>query len=300
MPAGQLAAPRATCTPSIILLERRNAWVDGALCAWIVRRLALALGHYMPTHQPILFLDARRAHATNCGFAACAEVQIWPVVVPARMTWLLQSADTHAFLACKICLQQLRHAARVRAADGDLPLAELLVIVFGASRRALEGREWSTAFDRDGYGVAQAGLSQRVLRELGAATPPTIAGTKPIHAQLQVCSARNKRPRAGVVWWALSQAGASADVAADAGAPAVGHVAGGAALGPRRSERLAAKRARLGGDAALTPATSSSAASAAVPLTADSVSASSSRSAQAVCDGNQIMTRSRTKSLRTS
>ena len=109
----------------MILLRRRSAWVDGALCAWIVRRLAHALGHYMPTHQPILFLYALRAHVTNGVFAACAEVQIWPVVVPARMTWLLQPADTHAFLAYKICLQQLCHAARVRAADGDLTLADL-------------------------------------------------------------------------------------------------------------------------------------------------------------------------------
>ena len=78
----------------------------------------------------------------------------------------------------------------MRAADGDLTLSDLLAAVFGAIRRVLENREWGSAFDRDGYGVAQNGVSQRVLRELGAATPPTIAATRPTEAQLHACFPR--------------------------------------------------------------------------------------------------------------
>ena len=178
-----------------------------------------------------------------------------------------------------------------------------LAAVFGAIRRVLEQREWSSAFDRDGYGVAQNGVSQRVLRELRAAVPPTIASTRPTEAQLHACFPRNRRPRADVVWRALSQAGAPGGVVAASGAPAVGGVVVGAAPGPRRSVRLAAKRARSG-CVDLLPATILSSASASsstvAPLAVVSVGgASSSGVASGLGDGGQIMTRSRTKSLRT-
>ena len=299
MPAGQLAALRATCPHDVFLLGRRSAWVDGALCAWMVRRLAQAFSHYMRTSQPILFFDALRAHVANCVCAACAEVQIWPVFVQARMTWLLQLAHTHALLRYKICLQQLCHASRVRAVDGDLTLSKLLSAVFGAIRRVLEECEWSDAFDRDGYGVAQSGVSERVLRELGAEAPPALAAIRPTGAQLQVCFPRNRRPSADLVWRALSRAGVGA---CEAAAPAAGGALALATAGPRRSSRIAG-RALSGAAAALptAPSSSTSASSSAPdPLVVTSVSGSSSAgAARARGDNHRCMTRSRTKSLRT-
>jgi len=303
VPAGQLAALRAACPPNVFLLRRRSAWVDGALIATIIRSLGLILAPHMTTLQPILFFDACKAHLTNCVFAACAAVNVWPIVVPARMTWLLQPLDTHAFLLFKIRLQQSCHAARVRAADGGLSLTELLVAIIDAIHTVLEARGWGDAFDRDGYGVGQAGLSDRVLRELGAAAAPTIPATRPTLLRLQACFPRNRRVREELIWRAVSQpAGGGSAAGAPAGVLALPR----AAAAPRRSLRTQALNARLG----LPTGSSSSAASsssAGPPMSVPAVSKApppvpaaggAGASSSTAAAPNTIMTRSKTRSLR--
>ena len=310
IPQSQLAALRGACPANVHVLRRRSSWVCGGLVAYIVRMLAAALAPFTGTRQPILFLDACRAHLANCVFAACAATGVWPVVVPARMTWLLQPLDTHTFLPYKIRLQQLCHLARVGTADGSLSLAQLLEAICGAIREVLQDRRWDTAFDRDGYGAGQTGVSLRVLRELGADWPPIIPATRPTLAQIQTCFPRSRRPREELVWRALTQAG----VAAGGVAVAVASVP----AGPRRSLRIQASRDRSGATAvadvaALPTGTGSSSSSSGAAgsasvagLPAGPTSSGSSVSSPAtavaavgVSGSPGIITRSRTRALGT-
>ena len=310
IPQSQLAALRAACPANIHVLRRSSSWVCGGLAAYFVRMLAAALAPFTGARQPILFLDACRAHLANCVFAARAATGVWPVVVPARMTWLLQPVDTHTFLPYKIRLQQLCHLARVGTADGSLSLAQLLEAICCAIREVLQDRRWDTAFDRDGYGVGQTGVSLRVLRELGAGWPPIIPATRPTLAQIQTCFPRNRRPREELVWRALTQAGVTAGgvAVAVASAPA----------GPRRSLRIQARRARSdltavadvvarptgAGSSASSSGAAGSASAAALPadsaVPGSSLSSPATAVAAVVASGSSgIMTRSRTRALDT-
>ena len=112
-----IAALRAACPGNIMLVRQNSAWNNDVLCATIVRRLAAVLAPYTATVQPILFLDAVRLHTTPRVLRACATAGIWPIVVPALMTWLLQPLDTDAFLpfsssGCANCTRARARAVR--------------------------------------------------------------------------------------------------------------------------------------------------------------------------------------------
>ena len=52
--------------------------------------------------QPILLLDTAKMHFSTAVLQACSRTRVWPVLVPASTTWLLQPLDTHAFAAYRV------------------------------------------------------------------------------------------------------------------------------------------------------------------------------------------------------
>lgn len=204
IPARSLGALRAACPANVRLLRLPSAWVNGKICAQIIRWLAVALAPVLGNRQPILLFDACRSHLCHCVFNACAAAHIWPIVVPAKMTWLLQPLDTHAFLPYKIRLQQLYGSARVRASAGDVGVQELLQCIYAAIREVLQGRRWESSFERDGFGAAQAGVSERVTEQLGIASPIDVPTTRPVLAQLKACFPARTRVSEEHVWRAVS------------------------------------------------------------------------------------------------
>ena len=115
---------------------------------------------------------------------------IWPVVVPAKMTWLLQPCDTHAFLKLKTRLKIVSYPkarARAGASDGSLSVAEFLEALYDAIRVALVERRWEGAFVQDGYGRDQAWLAKHTLRQLEYEQPPEVPCAQPSIEQLQLC-----------------------------------------------------------------------------------------------------------------
>ena len=123
IPGRMLAALEATCPPQFRLLTGATAWVTARVCAQIVRWLAAALAQFAADLQPVLLLDACRQHLSNGVFAACSATRIWPLVVPAKMTWLLQPLDTHAFFSYKARLRVCYQAACIASDVGSVDVA---------------------------------------------------------------------------------------------------------------------------------------------------------------------------------
>jgi hypothetical protein len=259
-----------------------------------VRRLAAALAPFMADYQPVLLFDAAKPHLAPAVFAACANGHVWPVVVPAKMTWLLQPLDTHAFLLYKIFLQKAYQAARVESACCDISMAELLPCVYDGIRTVLEGRSWAYAFDADGFSPAQSAASDRVLVKLLRVQPLGLSAERPTLEQLRLCFPLRARVPAAAIWRPFDRlvpvAGAKA--AAPAASLAATAPATPATPALRRSARVAARAAcaALGGPPprASLPSSSASSAVAASPPPPK---------APAVSSGG-IMTRSRTRLLR--
>ena len=111
---------------NVKLIRQKSAWNNELLCAVIIRMLAAALRPYTDKFQPILLLDAVRIHTAKAVLAACLACHIWPIVVPAKTTWLLQPLDTHAFQQFKVHLRRAYQNARISAGRSDLDIGQFL------------------------------------------------------------------------------------------------------------------------------------------------------------------------------
>lgn len=188
--AGDWAALQAACPCNVFLVRQKSAWNSSELMVRVITLLASVLAPYMREVQPVLLMDACKVHIARAVLEACVKSGIWPVVVPAKMTWLLQPCDTHAFLKLKTRLKIVSYPkarARAGASDGSLSVAEFLEALYDAIRVALVERRWEGAFVQDGYGRDQAWLAKHTLRQLEYEQPPEVPCAQPSIEQLQLC-----------------------------------------------------------------------------------------------------------------
>jgi hypothetical protein len=211
--ARQLAALRSSAPANVTLVRQKSAWSNGQLTGTIIRELARRVRGMEAAHgklQIILVLDAARIHFTPHVLRACKASSVWLVLVPAKMTCLLQPLDTHAFSLYKGELRRAYQAARSTSAsaDGDLELSEFLPCVYLAIRRVLQGRRWDIAFLRDGFGAQQAGVSARVRQRLELVGDARAPATRPTDEQVRACLPRRSLLRPSMFWalYALPEA----------------------------------------------------------------------------------------------
>ena len=201
--ARDFVALRAACPANVVLVRAKSSWNNVTLCGRIIRVLARTLAPYIE-YQPILFFDAASQHLGPPVWAACAATSIWPILVPAKMTGVLQMLDTHGFAIFKIHIQRSYQAARIATADGQVGIAELIASIRTAIREVLEGRSWAHAFVGNGFGAEQIGISRRVLDELQFEAPLSISAAKPTLTQLQACFPQRLRAPVASAWRSLN------------------------------------------------------------------------------------------------
>ena len=188
-------ALRAACPSNVHLVRQKSAWNNIALCARIVKMLGAALRAYCPVPfvrrwQPVLLLDACRLHLHRSIVDACLAEGIWPILVPAKLTWLLQPLDTDAFQLYKVFLRKAYQRARLLTADGDLTVAQFMVVLCDAIRNVLQGRRWAGSFDKNGFGAGQAQVSKYILQNLQLDAVPQLPSAAPTAETLSLCFPR--------------------------------------------------------------------------------------------------------------
>ena len=173
--------------PNVRLLRRKSAWVNQVVMAEILRELRRALAPFMKGYQPILSFDAAPQHTTPSVFRLARGLQIWPLTIPAKLTWLIQPLDTHVFASFKRRLEHIHQAACISAVRGDVTLAMFLQCVGAAIEDVVLHGSWAQAFGSDGFGHMQAGLSDRVRAELGLEGSATCPAACPTLEQVACC-----------------------------------------------------------------------------------------------------------------
>ena len=200
-----LRALQAGCPPNVTLLRQKSAWSNAVVTGRIFRALAAAvrsLEVQLGKLQVVLILDAVRIHYAPAALRACRAAGIFLVVVPAKLTFLLQPLDTHAFSQYKYHLKHAYQAARMTSsdADGDLNVREFLACVYSSIRYVLQGRRWSAAFNSDGFGAQQSGLGARVRRRLALEDRVEVPNTQPTDDQVRVCLPRRTGVKPSALW----------------------------------------------------------------------------------------------------
>ena len=188
---------------NVYMVRQKSAWNNHELYARIITLLATVLAPYMGECQPVLLMDACRCHAHSDPMRACFGGGIWPVFVPAKLTWLLQPLDTHAFLTYKETLRAEYQKARAKTADGQLNVSEFLDALYVTIRSTLQSRCWAKAFECDGFGSGDVtALSSYVRRELayeGPLGPLAVSAQFPTDEQFKVCFPKNAPKAVGYV-----------------------------------------------------------------------------------------------------
>ena len=190
IPDAQLAALRRSRPSNFRLVTRSSAWVDADICALIIAWLAEALAPFMWFVQPILLFDGYGPHFNIDVVNMCRKYSIWPIVVPAKLTWLLQPLDTHVFLAYKNHLRRAYQLARIGTSTGVVGLAELLACIYVATQNVIESCEWGAAFDHNGFGHMQTRVSARVLSWIELDAPLCAPSHRPTEDRLRACFPR--------------------------------------------------------------------------------------------------------------
>ena len=155
---------RPSLPSNIHLWRRPSAWATRHTMVEVVQLLARALGTTLAHRRVMLLLDACYIHMGTGFLRACAMRGILVHYVPAKLTWLLQPLDTHAFARFKVFVGHEYRQGVLR--NGRCELAAMVRIVARAVRKILQGVEWSYAFDGNGFGKGQREVRKTVLEVL--------------------------------------------------------------------------------------------------------------------------------------
>ena len=134
----------------------------------VVQLLVRALAGKLKGRRVMLLLDACSIHMGSAFLRCCAWNGILVHFVPAKLTWLLQPLDTHAFARFKVFIGCAYRQEVMR--EGRCELSAMVRIVERAVRKILQGTLWAYAFDGNGFGKAQRQVRRTILEELDKET----------------------------------------------------------------------------------------------------------------------------------
>ena len=139
----------ATLPDNVMVWTERSAWVTQALFLEILVALCDRLRPHQARFHFVLVVDASRSHISS-RIASCARANgITMLIVPGKLTWMLQPLDVHFFANFKNLLVSKLNAARARSPHGVLQPEVWLRQVFDCIVW-LQQQDASIEFDRNG------------------------------------------------------------------------------------------------------------------------------------------------------
>ena len=188
------------------LWREESSWNNNVFMCRALKLLAKHLKDYLASHQIILILDVARCHRHQTVYSLAHRLGIILMYVPAKLTWLLQPADTHVFGRLKLRLRQLWQDLCLRNDAGGVPHAEWLAGAFDLIRKLLCGFKWHNAFLSNGL-LDENKIGSRVLEELRCDVSKPLSAEILTPEQLQgLMPKRTKDAHAKIFSWALPKA----------------------------------------------------------------------------------------------
>jgi hypothetical protein len=210
IPAKSLGQITPYLPENVYLWREDSAWNCHASMRKAMCTLAKHLEEYAATHQIILVLDVAKCHYHSSIFTLATRKGIRLLYVPAKLTWLLQPADTHAFSRLKQRLRKAWLSLCVGNATGAVGRVEWLQQLFSIAKKLFTEVQWHSAFESCGL-LDERKLSQRVLRQLGWATPVTVNVDVLTPEQLAIVFPRRAKVSSDAIFrWAAPKAKAKA------------------------------------------------------------------------------------------
>ena len=154
---------------NIHLWRDKSAWMNHMKFKRALRLLNEALTP-RDTQQLILVVDCARCHLRPEVVSYAARLKIWIVVVPGRLTFLLQPLDVYAFAPFKKALVDAYYKARMRAGGMVLSATAWLRVLVTTIAGVFQHTDWAHAFARVGLTDDQCRLRKAIQQWLQADT----------------------------------------------------------------------------------------------------------------------------------
>ena len=157
---------------------RDSAWLTQEIFLEVLELLLDALEDYQDLFGFILLVDACRVHLSVDVANKLLFAGIRIVVVPAKLTWLLQPLDTHVFANFKNSLKKKLQAAAINSHDGQVQHVQWIASLAEGIKEVTQ-LDCSHAFNRNGLlgdqtnmkAVEQNVLSAHFIRDVGRQVP---------------------------------------------------------------------------------------------------------------------------------
>ena len=175
----------------IFLIRSETSWTTAPVLVDIVRTLAAVLRQERPDHAYVLAFDVASSHMAPEVFRALRSARIFPLLVPAKVTWLLQPLDVFCFRLFK---ERLRRAYYDRFASEQPPqvtLAWFLPVLYAEITRTILEHPWPDIFHKVGLSTGQLAVRSFIKDHLqleNITAPPAVALTE--EEVKRICPAR--------------------------------------------------------------------------------------------------------------
>ena len=139
-----------------------GGWVTCELMKDILTRLRAAVRLVRGNARILLWMDAASQHVGIDVLNHAARLQIFLVVVPAGLTWLMQPLDVYVFAKLKTALRDGHRSLRATRPEGRLLAGEWVTVTSKAVRSVLVDQNWSTIFGKLGMGHDGGATNERL------------------------------------------------------------------------------------------------------------------------------------------
>ena len=127
-----------------------TGWNDDACFRFFLLELRKVVYAIDPEMWIVLILDTCRVHVSRQNLLYIRSLGLLIILIPARLTWLLQMLDVYVFAELKRRLRMLTSMARIAAPNGVLDNGQWIPILGRVAREVLFQADWQRTFSKCG------------------------------------------------------------------------------------------------------------------------------------------------------
>ena len=175
-------------SPENVYVKRQaSAWNNEDLMVTLIGVLKEHLVTELEQYEVVLFLDCAKCHLARRVALACNRHNIRLIILPAKLTWLLQPCDTHLFSIYKNYMRVRWREIAALKENGEVDLLSLFTIIFDTIENVINARSWKHAFMENGFHTNFARLSDFIMKRLQYTEKPAINTTQPTLETFAFC-----------------------------------------------------------------------------------------------------------------
>lgn len=171
---------------NVYLIRQKSAWNNKHVMLRLVALLNLILQRFSNDYYFILGLDAAGCHIVPEVLLAFRASFLKFLLVPAKLTFMLQVLDTHGFRRWKNAFGREYQKKRSASETGQLSISDFLTVIYKSINLIFPTTKWKKAFLEDGWSHSQSGVCKYITDWCRIETMPHISNDMPSTEALQL------------------------------------------------------------------------------------------------------------------